>query len=424
MFNSVFLTKQGGFLGPIAWVLGEILNAIYNFVALFGIENIALCIILFTLIVKMLMLPLTIKQQKWSKLSARMNPEITAITNKYKGKKDEESQRRQQLEMQAVYEKYGSSPVGGCLPMLISLPIMFALYRVIYAIPAYIDKVKGLYENVAIKIREIDGYAASLKNFVDENAIAVTMKNFKELEENALTSDHIIDILACFDLQNWTTLQELFPTIAPTIAENAEQITHVNSFLGNLNILNTPIADGIFSLGIIIPILAMVFQILQTKQMSGNTQLDPDNPTAQSMKAMNTFMPIMSGFICLMIPIGVGIYWIASSVFTIVQQIFINRYLENTDLDEMIAKNVEKQAKRREKYGIETGTKMAEIAKTSTKSIDAKPRTMADYANLSGKDYTSEAKSGTKTGSSSSNGAAGGSIASYANIMKNRTNEK
>ena len=86
MFNSVFLTKQGGFLGPIAWVLGEILNAIYNFVALFGIENIALCIILFTLIVKMLMLPLTIKQQKFSKLSAKMNPEITAINNKYKGK--------------------------------------------------------------------------------------------------------------------------------------------------------------------------------------------------------------------------------------------------------------------------------------------------------------------------------------------------
>lgn len=422
MFNSVFLTKQGGFLGPIAWVLGEILNAIYNFVALFGIENIALCIILFTLIVKMLMLPLTIKQQKYSKLSARMNPEITAITNKYKGKKDEESQRRQQLEMQAVYEKYGSSPVGGCLPMLISLPIMFALYRVIYAIPAYINKVKVLYENVAVEMQAIDGYLASLQQFVTDNNIAVTMKNFKESTD--LTVNQIIDVLAGFNLENWNALKELFPSIAPTITTNAEQITHVNSFLGNLNILNTPMANGLFSLGIIIPLLAMGFQILQTKQMSGNNQMDPDNPAAQSMKAMNTFMPIMSGFICLMIPIGVGIYWIASSVFTIVQQIFINRYLENTDLDEMIAKNVEKQAKRREKYGIETGTKMAEIAKTSTKSIDAKPRTMADYANLAGKDYTSEAKSGTTTGSSSSKDATAGSIASYANIMKNRTNEK
>lgn len=420
MFNSVFLTKQGGFLGPIAWVLGEILNAIYNFVAFFGIENIALCIVLFTLIVKMLMLPLTIKQQKFSKLSAKMNPEITEINKKYKDKKDEASQRKQQLEMQAVYEKYGSSPVGGCLPMLISLPIMFALYRVIYAIPAYIDKVKGLYEAVAVKIQGIEGYAASLQQFVTDNAIAVKVKNFEELTGNDLTN-HIIDILAGFNLENWTALESVFPAIADTITGSAEQITHVNSFLGNLNILNTPMANGLFSLGILVPILAMVFQIIQTKQMPGAAQNNPDDPTAQSMKAMNTFMPIMSGFICLMIPIGVGIYWIASSVFTIVQQIFINRYLEKTDLDEMIAKNVAKQAKRREKYGIETGTKMAEIAKTATKSIDAKPRTMADYANMSGKDYTSEVK---EANSKEHTATASGSIASYANIMKNRTSEK
>ena len=422
MFNSVFLTKQGGFLGPIAWVLGEILNAIYNFVALFGIENIALCIILFTLIVKMLMLPLTIKQQKYSKLSAKMNPEITEINKKYKDKKDEASQRKQQLEMQAVYEKYGSSPVGGCLPMLITLPIMFALYRVIYAIPAYIDEVKVLYENVAKEMQGIEGFVASLQQFVTDNQISVTVKKFNELSE--LTTNQIIDVLSGFNLENWTALETLFPSIADTIAVNAEQITHVNSFLGNLNILNTPIANGIFSLGILVPILAMVFQIIQTKQMPGAAQNNPDDPTAQSMKAMNTFMPIMSGFICLMIPIGVGIYWIASSVFTIIQQIFINRYLEKTDIDEMIAKNVAKQAKRREKYGIETGTKMAEIAKTATKSIDTKPRTMADYANMSGKDYTSEAKEANSTGSSSGKSAASGSIASYANIMKNRTSEK
>ena len=322
--------------------------------------------------------------------------------------------------MQAVYEKYGSSPTAGCLPMLISLPIMFALYRVIYAIPAYITDVKALYETVALEIQKIDGYAVVMQNFVNTNAIAVSMKNFEELETNVLTSNHIIDILAGFNLQNWTALEEVFPSIASIIAENAEKITHVNSFLGNLNILNTPMATGLLSVGIFVPILAMVFQIVQTKQMQGNTQMDPDNPTAQSMKAMNTFMPIMSGFICLMIPIGVGIYWIASSVFQIIQQIFINRYLEKTDIEEMIAKNVEKQAKRREKYGIETGSKMAEIAKTSTKSIETKAKTTADYANITGK-IPEKASSGAETKE-----FAGGSdsIASYANIMKNRTKEK
>ena len=141
----VFLTQVDGILGPIAWVLGKILNAIYNFISLFGIENIALCIVIFTFVVKMLMLPLTIKQQKFTKLQSKMSPELTKIQQKYYGKNDEESLRRQRAETQEVYAKYGASPMGGCLPLLISLPIMFALYRVIYAIPAYVTDVGELY---------------------------------------------------------------------------------------------------------------------------------------------------------------------------------------------------------------------------------------------------------------------------------------
>lgn len=85
--DLLFLTQQGGFLGPFAWVMGKILNAIYEFLSLFNVENIALCIILFTFVTKMLMLPLTIKQQKGAKLSAKMNPELQKIQAKYKGKK-------------------------------------------------------------------------------------------------------------------------------------------------------------------------------------------------------------------------------------------------------------------------------------------------------------------------------------------------
>ena len=80
---SLFLTQTGGILGPFATVLGWILNAIYEFMSLFGIENIAICIIIFTFVTKMLMLPLTIKQQRFSKMSAVMNPEIQAVQAKY-----------------------------------------------------------------------------------------------------------------------------------------------------------------------------------------------------------------------------------------------------------------------------------------------------------------------------------------------------
>ena len=106
------LTKTNTFLiGPLGDLLGWIMNGIYVFFEGFGIYNIGLCIIMFTLLVNLILTPLRIKQQKSSKLQAVMNPEIQAITAKYKGKTDDRSVRMQQAEMQAVYDKYGFFPV-------------------------------------------------------------------------------------------------------------------------------------------------------------------------------------------------------------------------------------------------------------------------------------------------------------------------
>ena len=106
---SVVLTQSGGILGPIANALGWILNAIFGFLSNFGIENAGLCIIIFTFLVNALMIPLTLKQQKFTKLSSVMNPELQKVNAKYAGKKDEASMRKMQLETQAVYEKYGQA---------------------------------------------------------------------------------------------------------------------------------------------------------------------------------------------------------------------------------------------------------------------------------------------------------------------------
>ena len=119
MSAYVLTQYNGAILGPIAKVLGYIMNAIYNFLDLIGIPNVGLSIILFTVVVNIILIPLTIKQQKFQKLSAKMNPEIQAIQKKYKNKRDNASVERMNEEMNAVYEKYGTSPTGGCLPMLI-----------------------------------------------------------------------------------------------------------------------------------------------------------------------------------------------------------------------------------------------------------------------------------------------------------------
>ena len=120
-------------------IFGFILTYIDKGVYLvFGIHNTGICIILFTLVVYLLMYPLNAKQQKSTRLMNKIQPEMKEIQKKYKGKKDQASQLKMNEETQALYAKYGISPFGGCLPMLVTLPIMLCLYRVIYSMKEYV----------------------------------------------------------------------------------------------------------------------------------------------------------------------------------------------------------------------------------------------------------------------------------------------
>ena len=128
--DSLFLLTQnsGKILGPIAKVLGYLMNAIYVFMDKFlNIQNVGLTIIVFTIVIYFCLLPLTYKQQKFSKLSQKMQPELNAINKKYQGKKDQASMMAMQQETQAVDEKYGVSMMGSCVQMLIQMPLLFAL---------------------------------------------------------------------------------------------------------------------------------------------------------------------------------------------------------------------------------------------------------------------------------------------------------
>ncbi len=361
----MILTKSGGILGPIASVLGIIMDILFKITAQFGILNIGLCIILFTIVMKMLMLPLTIKQQKSTKLMAIMNPELQAIQLKYKDKKDNESMQRQNVEIQAVYEKYGTSMTSGCLPMLIQLPILFALYRVIYNIPAYVPSVRVYFDNVVNGIMAQEGYAetlATITNITKATAgVAIEKYDFA-------SADKLVDMLYKFSVSQWTELQAAFPAISSMIAENATAIEEMNSFLG-LNLANAP--GWMPSIAWAIPILAALSQWISVKIMQGSqTQVDPENATAQSMQMMNTMMPLFSAFICVTMPIGLGVYWIATSVVQIIQQLFVNAYMEKVDIDEMVKKNIEKINKKRAKQGLPP-TKVGNNATVDLKTIKA-----------------------------------------------------
>lgn len=360
------LTKAGSILGPIATVLGYVMDILFRFTSSFGVFNVGLCIILFTIVMKTLMIPLTIKQQKTTKLMSVMNPEIQAIQKKYKGKSDQESMQRQNVEIQAVYEKYGTSMTGGCLPLLIQMPILLALYRVIYNIPAYVPSVRVYFDNVVTPLMGQADYAQKLQEITNiATACGGKLDKFDFTNANRL-----VDMLYKFSTAQWGELQSLFPAISDVIGQNAAVVERMNTFLG-LNMAETP--GWVPSFAWIIPVLAAVSQWFSTKLMSGNqpsTSADAENPMAQSMKTMTTTMPLFSAFICITMPAGLGIYWIATSVVTIIQQLIVNAYMDKVNIDDMIAKNLEKVNKKRAKQGLPPA-KVTQNATASLKAIKA-----------------------------------------------------
>lgn len=387
--NIFVLTQDSTFIiGQVAWLLGKVMEGIFTVIDFIGVPNIGLAIILFTIVVNLLMMPLTIKQQKFSKLSAKMNPELQAIQAKYKDKKNQEAQVAQNAEIQAVYARYGVSPTGSCLYLIIQMPILFALYRVIQAMPAYVSKIGNTFGVLADKIMSVDGAEFLRNSGVESIKTAIQMYGSKMTDDNMRNG--IIDVLnklsttdlaalsQHYDLSNLTYQGELILSNDSTRG----LLDIYNNFLG-LNMANSPshIISEAMSAGawilvigaLAIPVLSAVTQWINVKLMpqqetSGN---DKASSMASSMKTMNMIMPLFSAWICFTMPSGLGLYWVAGSVVRSIQQILINRHIDKMDFDEIIKQNSTKNAKKIEKLK-ENQEKLNSYANIKTKSIQSK----------------------------------------------------
>ena len=389
--DVIVLTNVGGILGPFALIFGLVMNAIYELLDLVGIPNVALTIILFTLIANILMLPLTIKQQRYSRVSALVTPEIQKINKKYKGKTDEVSQRRMQAETMEVYKKYGASPSSGCLPLLISFPILLALYRIIYNIPSYVNSIHDLFMTIAEPIQTTTNGAAIMDTLMEELNIVVGKFDFENIEK-------IIDALNGVKTTGWDTVANAFasnPDVVQAIDKVKDTIISINSMPGGLNVMDAPVhfsqgVAGIFP-GILIPILAGVTQYVSVKittPKTNNTAGAAENDMGQSMKMMNNIMPLISVWICFTLPVGVGLYWVCNSVFRTLMVVIVNRFFNNKDIDELVKENAEKVAERKGKPTL-TEKIMASSA-SATQEEEKKYQSMSDIAkaNRSKKEYT------------------------------------
>ncbi|MCM1559778.1 MAG: YidC/Oxa1 family membrane protein insertase [Butyrivibrio sp.] len=363
----ILLTKSGGLIGWIANILGYIMNGIFFVIDKIGLPNIGLAIILFTIVVNLLMLPLTIKQQKFSKLSAKITPETQAIQAKYKGRQDQESMMAQNQEIQAVYAKYGVSPSGSCVQLLIQMPILLSLYRVIQSIPSYVTKVGDTFRVLAEKIIQTDNGAFLQDSGIESITRTVSMYG-KALTSGSNISNGIIDVLnkvSSLDMIEITAHYGLEGLTygGQAILEDNGLIHTYNNFFG-LNIgdspqdlIRTAWAAGSYGLvigALMIPVLSALTQWLNVKlmpQQKTDNKADNSNQGTmmQSMKMMNTIMPIFSAWLCFTLPAGMGLYWTAGSVVRGIQQVVINRHFDKMDFEDIIKKNSAKSAKKMEK---------------------------------------------------------------------------
>ena len=372
-------------ISQISWLLGKVMNGIYNVLSAIGIENIGVSIIIFTIIEYTQLIPLTIKQQKFTKMQSVMTPEIRKIQKKYEGKRDQASMLKQQEEMNAVYDKYGTKMSSGCLPSLIQMLFLFGLYPVVQNIPRYVDKVHDVYMPLVEKIQSVAGSQAIMEKIGEASPVLMSPGSYDYSQANTL-----VEALYKFQDATWNTLIDKIPQVESLVNSTRDQIDNLNQFLGvNIgahpwNLLMDALKDfsiiGII-LAVIIPVLAGLTQFLSVKlSQAGSSMMDDkDNPMAGSMKTMTYTMPLISVVFGFTLPAGLGLYWVASAAVRCVQQLAINKYLSKKSVEDIIAENQKKMKKKIEKKGT-SAQEINRMATTSTRNVGSSSKSKKSQA--------------------------------------------
>lgn len=340
-------------MGIINSIFGAILNVIFEGVTLITpVAALAMSIIIFTLVARVLLTPLQLSSQRTSRGMSKIQPELTKIQNKYKGRTDQESQLKQSQEMQALYKKYKINPFAGCLPLLIQFPLIMGLFNVLRTPATYIKQLGLVYTDIATKIMEhVTNYQDILQPY-QANIEAMTRTTYDFANSTSLgqflshlTTGQWHDVMAQVQAQVTN------PTVLNGIESAFEIKNKFETFFG-FSVVDAPSGlMGTHPWAIIIPIIAGASTYIFTKlTMAQNAQPQSSgqtNPAESMMKTMNIVMPIMTGAFAYTMPIGLALYWIAGNVIMLVQQKIVNKMLEKQDakLEAMLEKEREEARK-------------------------------------------------------------------------------
>ncbi len=297
--------------------------------------NYVITLILFAVFMKIVLFPFGIKQQKNSIKQASLRPYETIIRKKYAGRNDKVSQQKMNQEIMELYQRENFNPAGGCLPMLIQLPILLALYQVITKPLTFLLQMpKELIQQIT-KLCADAKLTATYEIFQINDLLKVHNGEITTLAKDATVSiTEIKDFLA----------SPAFEGSTKSLVEHFEELRDSFTVFG-INLMEKP-DMGDFSILWIIPILVFVFSFLSmklTRKFTYQPAPQGDNATAASFKLMDITMPLMSAWISFITPAGIGIYWIIQNVLGVVQQFILYKMYPIPEMTENDLKLAEKE---------------------------------------------------------------------------------
>lgn len=323
--NRVVQPEPGIIVGPIANFLGFILDFIFEISTNISLQlALGLSIIIFTIVVRILLLPLAIRMHKNMEKIRALKPQMDAITKKYEGVKSPETTRQKNIEIQKLYAENGANPLGGCLPLIIQMPIFITLFTMFQRPYIYISRLGHIYEGIAEQIMLVPNYYTYI---IQTNSIG-----FDKIPNNiSLDLAYQSELMRLFNVYtsyDWDTLLSVLPS-------QHLNYTYISSLLYEKNIiehfLTISLVDptGFVFPGVILAILSAATTFLTSKlMMKQQMAMAGNNPTiVMQQKIMLYAMPILMGGFTITAPAGVGLYWVASNISHLFQHIAFTKFL-------------------------------------------------------------------------------------------------
>ncbi|MBE6013032.1 YidC/Oxa1 family membrane protein insertase [Anaeropeptidivorans aminofermentans] len=336
LLRNMIQKDPGKIVGPISEFIGFFLNHIYNIVvSLMGSDTYALgiSIIVLTIFVRFLMLPLAVKSQKSMMAMQKLQPEMEKIKAKYGDSKDPETQQKMSAEIQQLYAKNKANPLSGCLPLFIQFPIFMAMYYIMNQPYKFIPALKNIYLNLADKVLAIPGYAENYVGLIYDITLPKIPKGMPDL--SLLEREDLVRIFNKFVESDWNSFLSGIPG---EFVGGVQSILDHKLMVEQLFSIRLTENTGLYWPAIIIPAVSVLTTFLSS-YLSNKQSKSTDPNMVMQQRMMMIVMPIMMGVITIGIPGGVGLYWITSNIFQVIQQLI----LQGITKDKLNSEDPEKQ---------------------------------------------------------------------------------